>query len=90
MRGENGETVTIIHLANINEAPETMGNGCVCYMDIYRLLLNDLVLLHTKCYLLCICWQKKCYNLYDAWHQTLLASYDHCVLCFLQSGTPRT
>ena len=39
-----------------------MGNGWVCYMDIYRHLLNVLVFLHTNCCLLFICWQNTHYN----------------------------
>jgi len=42
---------------------------------IYRQILSVLVFLHTKCYLLFICWQKTHYNLYDAWHQTLLSPW---------------
>jgi hypothetical protein len=58
MRGESGETATIIHRqTSIKPRGQWVIVGFVIW--IYRLLLNVLVLLHTKCYLLFICWQKE-------------------------------
>ena len=55
-----------------------MGNGWVCYMDIYRHLLNVLVFLHTNCCLLFICWQNTHYNFSQVNFVHLLKSSGLC------------